>query len=128
LQTLQQVEVRNGKAKLPVGTDFTRRGFLKTAGAGLLAPKMVSAGSSHGISRISEISADFAPSGGLTQISPNLCILRDTCNVYGLKSADHALLIDFGLSHILKLFKELFSSDPLFGDQPITNQEVHCSN
>lgn len=95
------------KRKLPVGTDFTRRGFLKTAGAGLLAPKMASAGSSDGISRTSEISVRFAPSGGLTQISPNLYVLRDTCNVYVLKSADRAILIDFGSGHILKLLGQI---------------------
>jgi glyoxylase-like metal-dependent hydrolase (beta-lactamase superfamily II) len=39
----------------------------------------------------------------LTQISPNLYLLRDTCNVYVLKNGDRALLIDFGSGHVLRL-------------------------
>jgi glyoxylase-like metal-dependent hydrolase (beta-lactamase superfamily II) len=49
----------------------------------------------------------FAPEGGLTQISPHLYLLRDTCNVYVLKNGDRALLIDFGSGHVLKLLGQI---------------------
>jgi glyoxylase-like metal-dependent hydrolase (beta-lactamase superfamily II) len=49
----------------------------------------------------------FVPREGLTQISPNLYVLHDTCNVYVLKNADHALLIDFGSGHVLKLLGQI---------------------
>ena len=48
-------------------------------------------------------SLHFTPQGGLTQISPNLYVLRDTCNVYVLKNGNHAILIDFGSGHVLNL-------------------------
>ena len=49
----------------------------------------------------------FTPQGGLTQISPNLYVLRDTCNVYVLKDGDRAILIDFGSGHVLNLLTQI---------------------
>src|SRR5208337_3895407 len=49
----------------------------------------------------------FTPQGGLTQISPNLYLLRDTCNVYVLKDGNRALLIDFGSGHVLNLLGQI---------------------
>jgi glyoxylase-like metal-dependent hydrolase (beta-lactamase superfamily II) len=49
----------------------------------------------------------FAPEGSLTQVSPHLYLLRDTCNVYVLKDGDRALLIDFGSGHVLNLLGQI---------------------
>ena len=49
----------------------------------------------------------FTPSQGLTQISPNMYLQRDTCNIYVLKDGNHALLIDFGSGHVLKLLGQI---------------------
>ena len=46
--------------------------------------------------------------GGLHPfISPNLYVLRDTCNVYVLKDGNRALLIDFGSGHVLNLLGQI---------------------
>jgi glyoxylase-like metal-dependent hydrolase (beta-lactamase superfamily II) len=83
-----------------------RRSFFKSAGAGLLASKL--AVSSPGPdAELPERGAAFTPKGSLEQISPNLYLLRDTCNVYVLKNGDRALLIDFGSGHILKLLGQI---------------------
>ncbi len=85
----------------------TRRDFLRNAGAGLVAGEL--AGASPGIAKpVSEVATvRFAPQGGLTQVSPNLYLLRDTCNVYVLKDGNRALLIDFGSGHVLSLLGEI---------------------
>jgi glyoxylase-like metal-dependent hydrolase (beta-lactamase superfamily II) len=49
----------------------------------------------------------FSPQGGLTRISSNLYVLRDTCNVYVLKDGNRALLIDFGSGHVLNLLGQI---------------------
>ena len=46
---------------------------------------------------------DFAPTGRLEQLSENLYLFEDCCNVYIVKKGDRALLIDFGSGEILKL-------------------------
>jgi glyoxylase-like metal-dependent hydrolase (beta-lactamase superfamily II) len=50
---------------------------------------------------------DFFPTGELEQLSDNLYLLRDCCNVYLVRDGDKALLIDFGsgkiLDHLAKL-------------------------
>jgi glyoxylase-like metal-dependent hydrolase (beta-lactamase superfamily II) len=81
-----------------------RRDFFKSAGAGLLATEMGAAASKKPATRMAaplERPVRFVPRGGLSQISPNLYVLHDTCNVYVLKDGDRALLIDFGSGHIL---------------------------
>jgi glyoxylase-like metal-dependent hydrolase (beta-lactamase superfamily II) len=80
-----------------------RRDFFKSAGAGLLASGLPANVSSAKGAAAPESTMRFAPRGGLTQISPNLYLLRDTCNVYVLKNGDRAVLIDFGSGHVLKL-------------------------
>jgi glyoxylase-like metal-dependent hydrolase (beta-lactamase superfamily II) len=84
-----------------------RRDFFKSAGAGLMASGLVSSVSPVEASPAPEAPARFAPRGGLTQVSPNLYLLRDTCNVYVLKNGDRALLIDFGSGHVLKLLGQI---------------------
>jgi len=82
----------------------SRRDFLRNAGAGLMAAEL--AGASPGKepkTAAPPAPVQFTPEGGLTQISPNLYVLRDTCNVYVLKDGDRAILIDFGSGHILNL-------------------------
>jgi len=85
----------------------TRRDFLKNAGAGLVAAEL--AGTSPGSTKAAPAAAPvhFTPPGGLTQISSNLYLLRDTCNVYVLKDGNRALLIDFGSGHVLNLLGQI---------------------
>ena len=80
-----------------------RRDFFKSAGAGLLASGLPANASSAKSAAAPESPVRFVPRGSLTQISPNLYLLRDTCNVYVLKNGDRAVLIDFGSGHVLKL-------------------------
>jgi len=84
-----------------------RRDFFKSAGAGLMASGLVSSVSPAEASPAPQTPVRFTPGGGLTQISPNLYLLRDTCNVYVLKNGDRALLIDFGSGHVLKLLGQI---------------------
>jgi glyoxylase-like metal-dependent hydrolase (beta-lactamase superfamily II) len=79
---------------------------LKSAGATLFTAELTGSPTSAAPS-FSGPAVDFVPSGGLTQISPNLYLLRDTCNVYVLKNSDRALLIDFGSGHILSLLGQI---------------------
>ena len=85
----------------------SRRDFFKSAGAGLIASELAAAPSGVAAASPAESPVTFAPSAGLTQISPNLYVLRDTCNVYVLKDGNRALLIDFGSGHILKLLGQI---------------------
>jgi glyoxylase-like metal-dependent hydrolase (beta-lactamase superfamily II) len=86
----------------------SRRDFLRNAGAGLMAAEL--AGASPGKQQKPAgpaPSVHFTPEGGLTQISPHLYVLRDTCNVYVLKDAERAILIDFGSGHVLNLLTQI---------------------
>ncbi len=84
-----------------------RRDFFKNAGTGLLASGLATRTSASPAPVTDEIPVRFVPSGGLTQISANLYLLRDTCNVYVLRNGDRALLIDFGSGHVLKLLGQI---------------------
>jgi len=84
-----------------------RRNFLKSAGAGLLASELATPAVAKTAAPSPGPPVHFTPSGGLTQISPNLYLLRDTCNVYVLKDGNRALLIDFGSGHVLKLLGQI---------------------
>jgi len=88
---------------------FNRRDFFRSAGAGLLAPGLAAGASQAGSTPSPKGPARFAfaPRGGLNQISPNLYVLQDTCNVYVLKNGDRAVLIDFGSGHVLKLLGQI---------------------
>ena len=44
---------------------------------------------------------DFTPSGGLRQLSENLYLYDDSCNVYVIKDGSHATLVDFGTGDVL---------------------------
>jgi len=78
-----------------------RREFIKSAGVGMVASQVAAAQKGKATAPAAATSARFLPRHGLTQISPNLYLLRDTCNVYVLKDKDRALLIDFGSGHVL---------------------------
>lgn len=95
------------RLKSSTETGVTRRDFLRNAGAGLVAGEL--AGASPGIAKPAAEGATvrFTPQGGLTQVSPNLYLLRDTCNVYVFKDGNHALLIDFGSGHVLSLLGQI---------------------
>jgi glyoxylase-like metal-dependent hydrolase (beta-lactamase superfamily II) len=85
----------------------TRRDFLKNAGAGLVAAELAGASPAKAEAGPAAAPVHFTPQGGLTQISPNLYLLRDTCNVYVLKDGNRALLIDFGSGHVLNLLGQI---------------------
>ncbi len=85
----------------------SRREFFKGAGSGLLASKAAVASLGQGAPPAAEFQVRFIPRQGLTQVSPSLYLLRDTCNVYVLKNGDRALLIDFGSGHVLKLLGQI---------------------
>src|SRR5579863_4510880 len=95
------------KRKAAGGIGVSRRDFFKSAGAGLLASEMVPASSGQLAAKNKPSPLRFQPGGALTQISPNLCVLRDSCNVYVLRDGDRALLIDFGSGHILNLLAQI---------------------
>lgn len=50
---------------------------------------------------------DFAPAGGLEQLSESLFLFEDCCNVYILKKGERALLVDFGSGEILNHLAEI---------------------
>ena len=85
----------------------SRRDFFKSAGAGLLASEFAAAAPARGAARPAASPVRFAPGSGLTQISPNLYVLRDACNVYVLKDGNRALLLDFGSGHVLSLLGQI---------------------
>ena len=87
----------------------SRRDFLRNAGAGLMSAELAGAvpGKQQKPTAPPATAVHFIPEGGLTQISPNLYLLRDTCNVYVLKDGDRALLIDFGSGHVLNLLGQI---------------------
>ncbi len=84
-----------------------RRDFFKSAGAGILATELAGATPGVAVPPGPADTAPFKPGGGLTQISPNLYVLRDTCNVYVLKDGESALLVDFGSGHVLNLLGQI---------------------
>jgi glyoxylase-like metal-dependent hydrolase (beta-lactamase superfamily II) len=96
-----------GRRKISHEHGVTRRDFLKNTGAGFVAAEFASA--SPGITKAVPPTApvQFTPQAGLTQISSNLYLLRDTCNVYVLKEGSRALLIDFGSGHVLNLLAQI---------------------
>jgi glyoxylase-like metal-dependent hydrolase (beta-lactamase superfamily II) len=96
------------KRKFPLNSGVTRRDFLRNTGAGLMAAEL--AGASSATAQKPALLAPpvyFTPQGGLTLISPNLYVLRDTCNVYVLKNGSSAILIDFGSGHVLNLLSQI---------------------
>ncbi len=50
---------------------------------------------------------DFSPTGAIEQLSENLYLFRDTCNVYVIRRGDRATLIDFGAGDIVPLLPDL---------------------
>jgi glyoxylase-like metal-dependent hydrolase (beta-lactamase superfamily II) len=94
--------------KAPTRSGVGRRDFFKTAGAGLLGAEMASALPTDSKPATVAVSpVHFVPEGGLTRISENLYVFRDTCNVYVLKDGHRALLIDFGTGQILQLLGQI---------------------
>jgi glyoxylase-like metal-dependent hydrolase (beta-lactamase superfamily II) len=94
------------KSKTSAKRGVSRRAFLQNAGAGLMAAELAS-GKQKALPAPLPAPAQFTPAGGLTQISPNLYVLRDTCNVYVLKDGSRALLIDFGSGHVMDLLRQI---------------------
>ncbi len=79
---------------------FSRRGFLKTAGAVAAAPAAAQTGPRAR-------RAAFAPSSQLEKLSDNLYRLEDTCNVYLIRDGSRAALVDFGSGKILDYLSQL---------------------
>lgn len=96
-----------GRRKISTRGRVNRREFFKSAGAGLVTAELAAAAPAGINSTTPQSSVRFLPSGGLTRLTPNLYLLRDTCNVYAVKDGDRALLIDFGSGHILKLLGQV---------------------
>jgi glyoxylase-like metal-dependent hydrolase (beta-lactamase superfamily II) len=94
---------RNSPGKFGVN----RRDFLRNAGAGFMAAEVASASPTPHKTLSAPPSVEFTPESGLTQISPNLYMLRDTCNVYVLRDGVRAILIDFGSGHVLNLLTQI---------------------
>lgn len=69
----------------------SRRSFLASAAAAQSVPS--------GPAR--REAAQFEPDGKPRQLSPNLWLYEDTCNVYVLKAGNRCLLVDFGSGAIL---------------------------
>lgn len=49
----------------------------------------------------------FAPAGKPRKLTENLFVFEDTCNVYVVRDADHAVLIDFGSGKILDYLSDM---------------------
>jgi glyoxylase-like metal-dependent hydrolase (beta-lactamase superfamily II) len=95
------------KRNRSVKSGVNRRDFFRSAGAGLLASGIPAGAAGAEAEPSPDAPVRFTPGGGLTQISTNLYVLRDTCNVYVLKNGDRAILIDFGSGHVLKLLGQI---------------------
>jgi len=95
------------KRKTSGKLSVSRRDFLRNAGAGLMAAELAGASPGSQKPMASPAPVRFKPQGTLTQISPNLYVLRDTCNVYVLKDGNRAILIDFGSGHVLDLLTQI---------------------
>ena len=93
--------------KIGFRPQVSRRDFFKGAGVGLLASQAASVSVAQERPPAAQSLVRFVPREGLTQVSPSLYVLRDTCNVYVLKNGEHALLIDFGSGHVLKLLGQI---------------------
>jgi glyoxylase-like metal-dependent hydrolase (beta-lactamase superfamily II) len=95
--------MKKGEEELGV----TRRDFLRSAGAGLVAAELGSNSTARADGGQGASAVHFTPAGGLVQLSPNLYWLRDTCDVYVLKDGSRAVLIDFGSGHVLDLLGQI---------------------
>ncbi len=84
---------------------LTRRTFLKTGGIAVLAPGTIQAGQQSAVTAPG--SSPFAPTDRPRQLSPNLFVLEDTCNVYLIKDGNSGLLIDFGSGRMLDFAADL---------------------
>lgn len=73
--------------------DTSRRKFLKSAGV-VAAPAVPSAAKARR-------RANFSPSGRPQQISENLYVFEDTCQVYVIRDGSRCVLIDFGSGRVL---------------------------
>ena len=87
--------------------NVTRRDFLRSAGAGLVAAELGGNSTARAEGAPGASAVHFTPAGGLVQLSPNLYWLRDTCDVYVLKDGSRAVLIDFGSGHVLDLLGQI---------------------
>ncbi|MFB3902362.1 MAG: MBL fold metallo-hydrolase [Acidobacteriota bacterium] len=81
--------------------EVSRRSFIKTAGAAVLAAETI------GASTAAPIEMAAPESGKLTRLSENLFLLEDTCNVYLIKDGNRALTIDFGAGRVLEAQRDL---------------------
>jgi glyoxylase-like metal-dependent hydrolase (beta-lactamase superfamily II) len=89
----------HSKSGEPV-SQLSRRGFIKTASAGVLAAETL---------HPAVATAAPAPptAGEITRLSENLLLLADTCNVYVIKDGTRALTIDFGSGRVLEVKADL---------------------
>ena len=76
----------------------SRRRFLRTTGTLAATRPLLSAAPPNG---------SFQSAAKPEQLSDNLFLLRDTCNVYLIRQGDSALLVDFGSGRILDYLSDL---------------------
>ncbi len=77
----------------------SRRNFLGSAAAGTASAPLFALDPPE--------QGPFQPNVRPEKLSDNLFLFEDTCNVYLIRSGDHALLIDFGSGHILDHLADL---------------------
>ncbi len=78
--------------------EVSRRRFLQGTGAGMAATPLIESQAHE---------PRFQPTAKPEKISDNLFLLEDTCNVYLIRKADRAVLIDFGSGKILDFLAEI---------------------
>src|SRR3954465_15046131 len=79
--------------------ELSRRGFLQKSGTGMAASPLLGKEDEGG----NKLETSARP----LQISENLFLLEDTCNVYLIRHRGRGLLIDFGSGKILDYLQEL---------------------
>ncbi len=80
--------------------EVSRRNFLHATGAGMAVTPLLQ-------SQTQPEAHTFQPAAKPEKLSDNLFLLEDTCNVYLVRKADRAVLIDFGSGKILDFLPEL---------------------
>lgn len=91
-------------SKKKSGNDVSRRNFFRGTGAGIAAAQITGA-ELEATPRLEHNS--FQPNSKPEQLSTNLFLLEDTCNVYLIRRGERALLIDFGSGRILDFLRDL---------------------
>lgn len=82
----------------------TRRNFLQKVGALGVLPL---AGQEQGRRATRYRQVQFAAPKRFHQLSENLWLFEDTCNVYVVRDGEHCVLIDFGSGQVLEVLSQI---------------------